>query len=205
VAQAIDPVQGGPGRRKGFGHISSIDRLPEQCDEDIEWANTELRERRMPQTVILEQFNARLADKGIKGISKSAFSRHSVRLAMEIRKMEASRRISDEILQRLAPGERSEGTIAATELLKHRILEMVLSQDEPDLGLLEKASLTIKRLSSTAIQEAEELRGDEQRRRDEEQRKANEETAAKVAFIATEAGLGEDRIAAIRKGVLGLN
>ena len=45
-----------------------------------------LRERRMPQTEILRQFNARLADKGLKGVSKGTFSRYSVRLAIEMRK-----------------------------------------------------------------------------------------------------------------------
>lgn len=75
-------------RRSGRGVLSSIERLPETCDEDIAWANAELRERRMPQTEILRQFNARLADKGLKGVSKGTFSRYSVRLAVAAKEVE---------------------------------------------------------------------------------------------------------------------
>lgn len=75
-------------RRSGRGVLSSIEMLPEICDEDIAWANAELRERRMPQTEILRQFNARLADRGVKGVSKGAFSRYSVRLAVAAKEAE---------------------------------------------------------------------------------------------------------------------
>jgi hypothetical protein len=133
-------------RRDGRGRLSSIDTLPEECDEDIAWANAELRERKMPQTEILRQFNARLADRGVKGISKGAFSRYSVRIAIETRKIEASRQITNEVLARLAPGERSDSMIAAVELLKHRIIEMVMGEDEPDPKALGQATLALQRL-----------------------------------------------------------
>lgn len=128
-------------RRDGRGRLSSIDMLPEECDEDIAWANAELRERKMPQTEILRQFNARLADKGQRGVSKGAFSRYSVRMAIETRKIDASRQITNAVLERLAPGERSDSMIAAVELLKHRIIEMVMGEDEPDPRALGHARL----------------------------------------------------------------
>lgn len=211
---ALPDIEGAADRRRGRGQLSSIDRLPDECDEDIAWANAQLRERKMPQNEILREFNARLADKSIGSISKSAFSRHSVGLAIEMRKMAASRAITDAVLSRMAPGERSDSMIAATELLKYRILEMVTSEEEPDPKLLGNASLSLQRLSSIAAREAEVLRRErkdqrEQTERDEKAEKAAQEQASAEAAdaatkIASEAGLSADRIAAIRKGVLGL-
>lgn len=199
-------------RRDGRGRLSSIDTLPEECDEDIAWANIALRERKMPQTEILRQFNARLADRGVKGISKGAFSRYSVRIAIETRKIEASRQITNEVLARLAPGERSDSMIAAVELLKHRIIEMVMGDDEPDPGALGKATLALQRLSSTLARTSELQRRDRQEQREVEEREAlaakrqkeEVDAANAAAKIAKDAGLSAERVQAIRRGVLGL-
>lgn len=199
-------------RRDGRGRLSSIDTLPEECDEDIAWANIALRERKMPQTEILRQFNARLADRGVKGISKGAFSRYSVRIAMETRKIEATRQITNEVLKRLAPGERSDSMIAAAELLKYRIIEMVMGDDEPDPGALGKATLALQRLSSTLARTSELQRRDRQEQREVEEREAQAakrqkeevDAANAAAKIAKDAGLSAERVQAIRRGVLGL-
>jgi hypothetical protein len=167
----------------------------------------------MPQTEILRQFNARLADRGVKGISKGAFSRYSVRIAIETRKIEASRQITNEVLARLAPGERSDSMIAAVELLKHRIIEMVMGEDEPDPKALGQATLALQRLSSTLARTSELQRRDRQEQREEEAReaqaaqlaKAETEAADAAAKIATEAGLSAERARALRNGVLGLS
>ena len=65
-------------RREGRGRLSSIDLLPEEAEEDVVWALEQLRARNLPQTVILAEFNERLADKGIEAISKSSWSRYAV-------------------------------------------------------------------------------------------------------------------------------
>lgn len=200
-------------RRDGRGRLSSIDMLPEECDEDIAWAMTELRERKMPQTEILRQFNARLADKGQKGVSKGAFSRYSVRMAIEVRKIEASRQITSTVLARLAPGDRSDSMIGAVELLKHRIIELVMGDEEPDPKALGQATLALQRLSSTLARTSELQRRDRQEQREEEERealaatriKAETEAADAAVKIATEAGLSLERVRAIRHGVLGLS
>lgn len=210
----VDPIHPSDAdRRDGRGRLSSIDMLPEECDEDIAWANAELRERKMPQTEILRQFNARIADKGQRGVSKGAFSRYSVRMAIETRKIDASRQITNAVLERLAPGERSDSMIAAVELLKHRIIEMVMGDDEPDPKALGQATLALQRLSSTLARTSELQRRDRQEQREEEAReaqaaqlaKAETEAADAAAKIATEAGLSAERARALRNGVLGLS
>lgn len=205
-AGAVDPDR----RRDGRGRLSSIDTLPEEADEDIAWANAELRERKMPQNEILREFNARLADKGIKGVTKSAFSRHSVRLAIEARRIEASRQIANTVLARLPTNDRSDSMIAAAELVKFRLLELVMD-DKADLA---EVTLALQRISAIGAREAEVQRRQrkdqiEQADRDaqadrEERERENAAAAEEAAKIAGEAGLSADRIAAIRKGVLGL-
>jgi len=199
-------------RREGRGRLSSIDMLPEEAEPDIIWANQTLRERSMPQTEILRELNARLADRGIGPISKGAFSRYSVRASLELRRMAASRQLTELILSKVQPGERSEGMVVAIEMMKHRIIEMVMAEDEPSPGMLNKATLALQRLSSVAVREAQVKRierKDEQeaaeREAVEQKAAADAETAETVSRIATEAGLSADAIAAIRKGVLGLS
>lgn len=198
------------GRRSGRGRLSSIDTLPEAADEHILWANAALRDREMPQTEILREFNARLADLGIRPISKGAFSRYSVRVAIETRKLEATRQITEAVLARMPAGDRADSTLAAIELVKFRILEMVTNEDVPDPKLLANAALSLSRLSSTALREAEGRRKDRKDQDDrkratkEEERKSAEADAATVEKIAAEAGLSEDRVRALRAGVLGV-
>ncbi len=203
-----------PRRRQGRGQLSSIDTLPEAADEAIAWANAKLAEREVPQNEILRQFNAMLADHKIAPVSRSAFSRHSVRVAIEMRKANAAREVINAIMARLPKGERGDTTLAAIELVKFRIVEMVMDDKIDDPKSLSQASLTLQRLTSTANNVAEGKRRDDKEQREqtaaerEEAEKQAErekaETADTVEKIATEAGLSAERVAAIRKGVLGL-
>ena len=59
-------------RRKGFGKRSSIEMLPPVCDEDVAWANEQLRLGRVPQCTVLELFNERLSAKGCNPIRRPA-------------------------------------------------------------------------------------------------------------------------------------
>lgn len=207
----------GSGKRRGRGVLSSMERLPEACGEHLAWADAELRERRMPQTEIMREFNARIADHGCKPISKGAFSRYSVRIAIELRKAGVAVQITNAVLARLDKVARTDATKAAIELLKFRLVSLVMDQEEADIGLLNKASLTIQRLTASQLRLGEADRRDdkdkrEQAKEDEAEaakvkaRQAAEavETADEVAQLATEAGLSAERVAAIRKGVLGL-
>lgn len=203
--------------QRGRGRLSSLEMLPEAADEALAWANAELRERRMPQAEILRRMNAMLADHGIAPVSVGAFSRHSIRLAIEMRKLQATRAATTAVLDRLPKGERSDATQAAVELVKFRLAEMIMAADDPDPKFLASASLALMRLTSTTLLLANAERQDrkDQREQDEQERLQKErdaareqaeaiETADTVERIATEAGLSAERVAAIRKGVLGL-
>lgn len=200
-------------RRAGRGMLSSMERLPEACGEHLAWAEEELRERRMPQTEILHQFNARIADHGCKPISKGAFSRFSVRSAIELRKARAATEISNAFLERFGKGERNDAAVTAIELVKLRLIELIMGEDEATLGQLNQASLTLQRLTASSIRLSDSDRREQKDERDQAREKQAQktrfaaetiETADTVEKLATEAGLSAERVAAIRRGVLGL-
>lgn len=212
-------VSGGGGddggdRREGRGWLHTIDTLPEDCSVDVAWLNAALRARKMTQTEILRQFNERITAKGQDAISKGSFSRYSVAKAAYDRKADAAREITEITLSRFANLNRSDSIIAATEFVKALVVEVLCGDEPPTIKDINNAALIIQRLSRTAIQEQQNARREAIAQREDaaadaaEQEKAEkaqaEADASNITRIAQEAGLGEDRIAAIRRGVLGL-
>lgn len=194
-------VGGGADRREGRGRLSTLDMLPDAAEPDIVWALEQLRERSMPQNAILDEFNARLADRGIASVSRSSFSRWSVRKAIQFRRLDEVRAITNDIVNSLGTGDADDVTIAVAEILKASIYERVEGGELKSKEILELSrslgSLVAAQKGSAAY-----------RRQLEERVNAQLEAAAeKVGEAETamrEAGLSAASIAQIRKDVLGL-
>lgn len=114
---------------RGRGRLSSIDQLPEVAEPDIVWAVDELRANQRLQKDILDEFNARLADKGITPVSKSAFNRFSTRKARAFRKMDETRRIAKELSVSLGSDDADDLTIMVAEMIKTLVFEILESAD----------------------------------------------------------------------------
>jgi hypothetical protein len=129
-------------RREGRGRLSSIDMLPDEATPDVVWAFDQLRERAMHQNAILKELNARLADRGIAGISKSSWSRKAVRLALEWRKQDQGRAIIGELHKAIGTDAPTEATLVLGEMIKLRVFEALEGegQSTKDLRL---AGLTL--------------------------------------------------------------
>lgn len=185
-------------RREGRGRLSSIDLLPEAAEEDVVWALEQLRANKLPQNVILEEFNERLADKGIAAVSKSAFNRFAVRKAIMFRKIDDVQRISGELVTSLGTDGPDQVTVTVAEMIKVMAFQL-LEEGELDT----KELMELSRAVSSAVSAQ---RGSEEHRQQLERRYAKklEAAADKAEEMAKEAGLGSERIAAIRKGVLGI-
>lgn len=184
-------------RREGRGRLSSIDLLPEEAEPDIVWALDALRERAMPQTAILAEFNARLADRGIAGVSKSAFNRWSVRKAIQFRRLNEVRAITGEIVRDLGVDGADNVTIAVAESIKAAVYERLEGDNDP------KALMALGRALNSAV--AAQKSSADLRAKIEARTNAQLEAAAeKVESVGREAGLSEDRVAQIRRDVLGL-
>lgn len=185
------------GRRPGRGRLSSLEMLPEEADSDLLWLHDELRNGKRPQTAIRDEFNARLADRGIASISKGAFSRYSVRKAREWREYDERLRLSRALVETMGPDGADKMSVAVAERLKMAV-DGLLS--EGNLGPKEIAALARANRAAVAAQrDAMDLR----RSLEEEQRKKLEEVAASVAEVATKAGISEDTMAEINRRIVG--
>lgn len=112
-------------RREGRGQLSSIDLLPDEAQDDIVWACEQLDERRRTQTDILFELNDRLEAKGCAGISKTAFSRFSVKRAMMGRRLAEQRQIFAGLADRFSAADVDQNNVILGEIVKMAISELL--------------------------------------------------------------------------------
>lgn len=180
--------------REGRGQLSSIDMLPEEADDDIIWALDQLRERKLPQSTILMEFNERLADKGLGPISKSAFNRFSVRKAKQFRRLDEVQRMGSELAASMGAEEPDQVTIAVAELLKVAAFEILEGGE-----LKTKELMELSRALQSAVG-AQEKSAQYRERLQREMAKA----ADRVETVASEAGLSAEVVAQMRRDFLGV-
>lgn len=184
-------------RREGRGQLSSIDILPEECEPDLIWAIEELRERRMPGNEILKEFNARLADRGIKGISKSAWNRYSVRKALQFRRLEQGHAVMAGIHKELASDAPDQVTMVLGEMLKLQVFQIL---EGGDLGTKDLAALA--RVLRNAVQ-AQADTVDVRKGEAELQDRLKQATEA-VTKAGAKAGLSPEAVDEINKRIAGI-
>lgn len=131
--------------RRGRGRLSSIDMLPDEAEPAIVWALEALRARRLPQSVILSEFNEKLADISaehqldppIKPITKSAFSRYSVRKAIIFRKIDEAQQVGSSLVEGMDPETPAHITTAVAELIKAAAFQILEDETPSTKGLME--------------------------------------------------------------------
>lgn len=185
-------------RRQGRGWLSSLDQLPEEADADLAWAIEQLRDRTMPQTAIVGEFNKRLADRGIAGVSKSAFSRWAVRKSIQFRKLDEVRHITSEIVADLGADGADQVTVAVAEMIKVAIYENLEKGEVDSKSVMEMAR------ALTSVVSAQKASNELRKKLEERAAAQIERAAEKAEKVATEAGLTAERAAQIRRDVLGL-
>lgn len=184
-------------RREGRGRLSSIDLLPDDAEAEIVWALEQLRDRTMPQIAILDEFNARLADRGIAKVSKSAFSRWSVRKALQFRRLDEVRAITADVVAGLGTGGADEVTTTIAEMIKVAIYEQLEgTQDAKALQALGRALNAAVAAQKTSAENRRKLEG--------EIAQQLGQAADRAGDAAREAGLSADRAAELRNKVLGV-
>ncbi|MFC3442561.1 DUF3486 family protein [Sphingobium rhizovicinum] len=185
-------------RRQGRGWLSTLDKLPEEADVDLAWAIEELRNRSMPQTAIVVEFNKRLADRGIAGVSKSAFSRWAVRKSIQFRKLDEVRHITSEIVADLGTDGADQVTVAVAEMIKVAIYENL------EKGQVDSKSVMEMARALTSVVSAQKASNELRKKLEERAAAQIEKAADKAEKVAAEAGLSAERAAQIRRDVLGL-
>lgn len=185
-------------RRQGRGRLSSLELLPEEAQPDLLWLNQELRQGNRLQTELLDVFNGRLAALGIEPISKSAFSRYSVRKATQFRELDETRRISIELAEMLGTDSADKMTIAVAELLKLTSFKLLENGGLDPMDVMSIAR-AIKD-TTTAQRQSAEYRRTLQRELAEEVEKA----AADVAEIGKVSGITEETMRKITNRLKGI-
>ncbi|ADZ70106.1 DUF3486 family protein [Polymorphum gilvum] len=182
---------------EGRGRLSSLEMLPEEADADLLWLNDELRAAKRPQTAILADFNARLADRGIAPISKGAFSRYSVKKARQWRDYDERLRLSRDLVESMGADGADKMTVAVAERLKMAVDGLLA---EGNLSPKEVAQLAnANRAAVTAQRHAMEIR----RSLEEEQRQKLAEVAREVAEVGRQAGISAETMAEINRRITG--
>ncbi|RWE48553.1 MAG: DUF3486 family protein [Mesorhizobium sp.] len=105
--------------------LDSLDLLPEDCQDDVIWALARLNERTRTQSDILFELNDRLAVKGQGPISRSAFSRRSVRLKRRADRLTERDAIYAGIVDKITPDKMGDQDLVLGELLKTLIDELI--------------------------------------------------------------------------------
>jgi Protein of unknown function (DUF3486) len=194
--------------RRGRGRLSAVEQLPDWADEAKLWAFVALKERKLSQLDILDGFNERLkVDAFANGvtdppvISRSAFNRTAIRLAVLGRRLEETREIANVLAPKLDKAGDDSVTLMIAESIKMLAHEML-----SNAGEVEADGETAQMLMFTAraLQSAEQAKriSTETRRRLEAELKAR--AAEAVDQVAKAKGLSADTVESIKARILGI-
>lgn len=182
-------------RREGRGRLSSIDLLPDEAEPDVVWALEQLRERNLPQTAILVEFNERLADRGLEPISKSAWSRFAVRKAIQFRKLDEVQRMSSELVTSLGTDGPDQVTVAVAEMLKLAMFQMLEDGDVSTKGIME-----MSRALQSAVN-AQKGSAENRRKLEDEVEARMKKAAAAVADLGAKRSVSPEALAEINRAL----
>ncbi len=190
------------------GRLSSLDTLPDWADEAKLWAFGELKARQRPQLEILDEFNAKLRsaawEQGVTDppqISKSAFNRVSMRLAVLGRRLEETREIANVLAPKLDQAGDASVTLLVAESIKMLVHEMLSNAGELSA---DGATAEMLMLTSRALKHAEEAKRISADGRRKIEAEFKEKADKVIEKVGQEAGLSAERIAQLRRDFLGV-
>lgn len=132
--------------------LNSLNLLPEECQDDVVWALAELNKRERTQADILFELNDRLAVKGHGPISRSAFSRQSVRLKRRADRLAERDALYAGVIDTITPEKMAEQDIILGELLKTLIDEFIddarTAEDVKELASAYRQTVSAQQVSA---------------------------------------------------------
>jgi len=186
--------------RQGRGRLSKLDMLPEEAQPDLVWLNQELRTGNRQQVELLDLFNARLAVHGIEPISKSSFSRYSVRKAMQFRELDETMRMSCELAEMLGTDSADKLTITLSNLLQVTAVRLVEAEGD---RLAAKDIMELARAAQAAMS-AQKQSADYRRTLEREFAQKLEEARKDVAEIGKAHGVSDEAMRKITMRLAGI-
>lgn len=189
-----------PKERQGRGRLSRLDMLPEAAQPDLVWLNGELREGKRPQNELRDAFNMRLSALGIEPISVGAFSRFSVRKAMQFRELDETLRMSSELVDVLGVDSADKMTIALGEMIKVTAVKLL----EAEGGNLAAKDLMELSRAVQAVTGAQKQSADYRRALEKEFAAEVEKASEDVEKIGKAAGITPETMQAITNRLKGI-
>lgn len=186
--------------RKGRGRLSTLDQLPDEAQPDLLWLNQELRANARPQVELLDIFNARLAAHGLDPISKSTFSRYSVRKAVQFKELDATMRMSRELADMLGADSADKMTITLSNLLQVAAVKLIEAEGS---NLAAKDLMELGRAAQAAIA-AQKQSADYRRQLEREFAERVEKAAKEVAAAGKALGVSPDAMKTITDILTGI-
>lgn len=186
--------------RKGRGRLSTLDMLPDDAQPDLLWLNQELRANTRPQIELLDIFNVRLAAHGLAPISKSTFSRYSVRKAVQFKELDATMRMSRELADMLGTDSADKLTISLSNMLQVAAVKLIEAEGS---NLAAKDLMELGRAAQAAIG-AQKQAADYRRLLDREFAQKLEEAKKDLAEIGKAHGVSDEAMKKITMRLAGI-
>ncbi len=196
-------------RRRGRGRLSTLETLPEWCEDARVKAFAALKERKLTQEEILRALNDDIRDaaraigitEDIPQISRSAFNRLSVRLAEAGRRLAETGKIAEVLAPRLDQVGDNSLTLLVAETIKTLAFEMLGNAGElaADGDTAEMLMMT-----SRALQAAEQAKRISSDMRKKIETELADKAKKAVDAVAKQKGLSADTVAAIKSQILGI-
>lgn len=191
------------------GRLSAIDVLPDWADEAKFWAFEQLKERKLSQLEILDGFNARLKAASLAQdasaeppvISRSAFNRTAINIAVLGRRLEETREIAAVLAPKLDQAGDNSLTLLVAETIKTLASEMLGNAGElkPDGDTAEMLMMTARALM--AAEQAKRISSDAKTKIEAE---LKSKTSKAVDMVAKAKGLSKETADAIKSKILGI-
>lgn len=181
------------------GRLSSIDLLPEVAQPDIAWAYEEIKARNKPQNIILDELNARLADRGLQGISKSAFNRRVLWLMGVGDSMMKAREIAGIMAEKLDKAPEGDVGLLLNEMVKTIVFDILSGAQ-----LNDKVTMNMAVNAATALDKLENARKISVETRARIARDFQRKASDAVDQVAKSAGLSAATVTKIKEQLLGV-
>jgi flagellar hook-basal body complex protein FliE len=188
------------------GHLSGIERLPEECGPAIAAAAAALQDRARTQLDIYQEFYAELEllKKDHRGEldftipSFSAFNRYSIKLAAMSHRMNQTREIASTIASKFDAQSSDDLTLIAAEAIKTLVFELLTSAGEA--GIDPKGAMSL----ANALRAATQAQGVSTARRQKVEKEFGEKVTEAVQAVAKAKGMSAETSDAILGQILGV-
>ena len=188
------------------GHLSGIERLPEECGPAIAAAAAALQDRARTQKEIHDEFVAELerlkeehhGELEFTIPSFSAFNRYSIKLAVMSHRMNQTREIASTIASKFDAQASDDLTLIAAEAIKTLVFELLTSAGEA--GIDPKGAMSL----ANALRAATQAQGVSTARRQKVEKEFGEKVTEAVQAVAKAKGMSTETSDAILGQILGV-